>query len=111
MCHVRRAVRLWRFELQQHAPVRIQAQAFIGERWTRAVTHELFESGHATRLVGREREPRMQVKPIDVRLQRPEHSLSTRAVSLGSNALQRRSSYGLNTPSRSSISVKRGELT
>ena len=57
-----------RFQAKQVVPVRQLAQSVVGERWTRAVAHELLDA----RALGRpERHAAMQVEVIDLCAQKP----------------------------------------
>ena len=68
----------------------MQAQAAVGDRWARAVAHELFESTRrAAAAFGSDREPRMQVEAVDVRLQRSQRTRSPTGRSRSSEARKR----------------------
>jgi hypothetical protein len=87
---MRRAVRPWSLQRQEHATVGLQTETIVGERRAGAVAHQLFESPHAARLIGGDRDPRMQVEALDASLQRPERSFDPALARFGTQAGERR---------------------
>lgn len=82
---MRSPVRPRSFEPRQHSPVGSQAQAIVRERRACAIAYELLELTYPSRLLSRNHQTRMQIEALDVRLQRPKHTLDPASPRLRSH--------------------------